>query len=224
MSRFNKSGLIELLKRYKLWLIGACICCIVLVLAIILNYLAIGKNAKYIKTPSYLNQNNQQVGVVLGGGIENNQPRPLLQDRLNTAATLLKEHKVKKLLVSGDNRYASYNEPKVMKDYLVKEKGIDPSLIAVDYGGRSTYETCERARKVYGLNKAVFISESTHLPRVLYLCRSFGIEAYGISSDGQSSAGLKVGQRFREILARTKAGINVYILGEKTVLGDKIAI
>lgn len=111
-----------------------------------------------------------------------------------------------------------------MKNYLVNEKGLDPNVIQLDNAGRSTYETCERASKIFGLTEVVLVSESTHLPRAIYTCRSFGIDAYGYASDGQSSAGLKVGQRFREVLARTKAGINVYIVGEKTVLGERIDI
>jgi len=189
-----------------------------------LSYAVIGNYGKYIEPSDALSADDPQVGVVLGGGIESGKPRPLLKDRLDLAAKLLNEKKLKKLLLSGDNRFVDYNEPEAMKNYLINEKGINPSFIALDNAGRSTYETCERAKKIYGLDKAVFISESTHLPRVLYLCRSFGIEAYGISSDGQSSAGLQVGQRFREIMARTKATINVHLVGEKTVLGDKIAI
>lgn len=206
----------------KLWL-GLLILFFIGLFLLIANYLVIGSYAKYIKQPSELN-NSGLVGVVLGGGIENGQPRPLLKDRLDTAAKLLQDRQVNKLLVSGDNRFENYNEPQVMRDYLVNNKGVDPALVYLDNAGRSTYETCERAKKIYSLDKAVFISETTHLPRVMYLCRSFGIDAYGIASDGQASSGLQIGQRVREFEARTKAFINVYIVGEKTVLGNKIVI
>ena len=161
---------------------------------------------------------------MLGGGTENGKPRPLLKDRLDTAAHLLKTGQIRKILVSGDNRYTSYNEPGVMKKYLTDQKSISPNFIQMDNAGRSTYESCERAKKIFGLDKVVLISESTHLARAVYLCRSFGTRAYGYVSDGQSAAGLRLGQRFREVLARTKATINIYIIGENTVLGNKIAI
>lgn len=199
---------------------------LVILIIIAMNYFIVGSYGKYILHDTgvisrQLNQ-IQTVGVVFGGGVENGQPRPLLKDRLDTAAKLLKGHTVRKLIVSGDNRFEDYNEPKVMQDYLVRQHGIDPELVQQDNAGRSTYETCERAKKIFGLDKALLISESTHLPRAIYLCRSFGIEAYGYKSDGQASHGLQVGQRFREIAARTKATINIYILGERTVLGQKI--
>jgi len=203
----------------------ACLVAVGLV-AIVLNYLMTGRNGRYVLTSqdqvSHIFGNEKPVGVVLGGGIVDGKPMLLLQDRLDTAAALLGSGKIRKVIVSGDNRYKNYDEPTVMRNYLIREKAIDPSFIQPDYAGRSTYETCERARKIFDLNKALLISESTHLPRAIYLCRSFGIEAYGYTSDGQSSAGLKVGQRWREVFARTKATLNIYILGEKTVLGDKI--
>jgi len=193
-------------------------------LFVLLNYLFIGRYAKHMVKIEDIETSDPQVAIVFGGGIENGRPRPLLKDRLDTAANLINQGKARKLLVSGDNRFVTYNEPQAMRNYLINEKHIDPALIQLDNAGRSTYETCERANKIFGLNRAILISESTHLPRAIYTCHSFGIDSTGLSSDGKSSAGLKVGQRFREILARTKATINIYIIGEPTVLGDKISI
>lgn len=191
--------------------------------SITINYLYIGSYKKYMVSSDVL-PDTKPVGIVLGGGIKDGKPRPLLKDRLDTAYELLEQGRVRKLLLSGDNRFEHYNEPQVMKNYLVREKGVDKEKLQLDNAGRSTYETCERAKEIFDIRTAVLISESTHLPRAIYLCRSFGIEAYGYKSDGISSAGLRVGQRFREILARTKATINIHIIGEHTILGDKIDI
>lgn len=211
-------------KHRKLLLMSGIIILASGILAVTVNYILIGRYCNYIVQWNTLSTKNPPVAIVFGGGIENDQPRPLLKDRLDTAATLFVAGKVRKLLVSGDNRFTNYSEPTVMQQYLIKQKGINPDDIVADDAGRSTYETCERARKIFSLKKALLISESTHLPRAIYACRSFGVEAYGYSSDGKSSAGLKVGQRFRETLARTKATLNIYVIGEKTVLGDKISL
>lgn len=168
--------------------------------------------------------NNINIGIVFGGGIENEQPRPLLKDRLDTAKQLLDEKVVNFLIVSGDNTRVDYNEPEVMYEYLVNELGVDSTKIQRDFAGRSTYETCERASKIFGVNEALLISESTHLPRAVYLCRHFNINAYGVKSDGEASSGLRIGQRWREVLARNKAILNVYVVGENTVLGEPIPI
>ncbi|MFT4532285.1 MAG: SanA protein [Candidatus Saccharimonadales bacterium] len=161
------------------------------------------------------------VGIVFGGGVNEDKPTDLVIERLNTAISLLGRGIVDKLIVSGDNRFLDYNEPTVMKDYLVSE-GVNPNLIQEDFAGRSTYETCERASKIFGITSAILISESTHLTRAVFLCRHFGIDSYGAKSDSSVSANIKVSQEFREVLARNKAIFNAYIYGERTVLGDPI--
>jgi vancomycin permeability regulator SanA len=165
-----------------------------------------------------------KVGIVFGGGVSEIEPLPLLKDRLDTSKELLDSGYINKLILSGDNRTLSYNEPVVMYNYLVENLKVDPDKLELDYAGRSTYETCERAKKVFGISDAYLISESTHLPRAIYLCKHFGIDAFGIDSSGESSKGLQLGQRWREILARNKAVFNIYLIGEETILGDPIDI
>jgi SanA protein len=46
-------------------------------------------------------------------------PSDILKDRLDVAFQAYEEGKIKKILVSGDNSESYYNEPEVMKDYLV---------------------------------------------------------------------------------------------------------
>jgi vancomycin permeability regulator SanA len=163
-----------------------------------------------------------RTAIVFGGGINVNlEPLPLLRDRLDTGHQLYSSGSVDKLLVSGDNRFLDYNEPMAMKLYLQK-KGVPEEDIIVDYAGRSTFETCERAIKIFGITRAFLVSETTHLPRAIFLCRHFGIEAFGYASNGESASGLLIGQRWREVLARNKAMFNAYIVGERTVLGEKI--
>lgn len=192
------------------------------------SYMSVGNYDRYMYASApeveAALDSTSEVGIVLGGGIKDGRPKPLLKGRLDTAAKLLESGTVRKLIVSGDNRFVNYNEPQVMKNYLISEKGIDSAKIQLDNAGRSTYETCERASKIFDLKKTVLISESTHLPRAIYLCRSFGIEAYGMSSDGEATDGLRIGQRWREVMARTKANINIYLVGEQTVLGTKIKV
>jgi vancomycin permeability regulator SanA len=164
------------------------------------------------------------VGIVFGSGVNDEEPLQLVKDRLHRAKDLLDRDLVQKLILSGDNRSLEYNEPAIMFDYLVNTLGVSPDNLQPDFAGRSTYETCERANKVFGVSKALLVSESTHLPRAIYLCSHFDIEAYGIKSDGLASSGLKIGQRWREVLARFKAVFNIYVIGENTILGDKIEL
>lgn len=163
------------------------------------------------------------IGIVFGGGVDGKEPTKLIQDRLDTAKTLLDKGYVSSLILSGDNRFLEYNEPTAMRDYLLK-KGVDQARLYEDFAGRSTYETCERANKIFGVEGALLISESTHLPRAIYLCRHFGITSYGVESDGNVAKSLRIPQQIREVIARNKAVFNIYIYGEKTVLGNPIPI
>jgi vancomycin permeability regulator SanA len=164
----------------------------------------------------------ERVGIVFGAGFTDEGPLEPLRDRLTTAAELYERGDVEKLLLSGDNRTLDYNEPQVMEDFLV-ERGIPRRALQQDLAGRSTYETCERAAKVFGLNSAILISQETHLPRALYLSGHFGIDGVGVVAEGSGSSPRRfIAQSFREIPARAKAVFNAQFIGENTILGEPI--
>lgn len=179
----------------------------------------VGSFRKYIlKNPNI--ENYAKIGIIFGSGVDNEgRPYKELQARLDSAAEALEMGIVERLIVSGDNRFLNYNEPIAMTKYLVEEKGIDESKIQPDYAGRSTYETCERAAKIFSVKKAILFSANSHLSRAIFTCRSFGIESYGIGNNAEANNATR-----RELLAKVKSMFNVYIYGEKTILGDPIEI
>jgi vancomycin permeability regulator SanA len=183
---------------------------------VIVCSLVISSMNKYVLTPT--SSVTAPVGIVFGAGITpEGRPYKELQARLDDAADSLERGQISKLILSGDNRFLNYNEPEAMKLYLTDTRGIDEKSLQVDYAGRSTYETCERANKIFSVNKAILFSANSHLPRAIYTCRSFGIESYGIGNTLEASNANR-----REPLARVKALFNIYVYGEKTILGEKI--
>lgn len=177
------------------------------------SYIAIERYERY--TITTLDQTTSSTIIVFGAGIINNtDPLPPLMKRLDKAAEIYRSGRIDRIIVSGDNRVVSYNEPAVMQRYL-EENGVDPSIIEPDFAGRSTYETCERANKIFDVTDAILVTESSHLPRATYLCRHFGIEAIGIPSNTEQ---IRLAQRTRELFARSKAIFNVFVYGERTVL------
>jgi SanA protein len=170
-----------------------------------------------------LDDQSAEVLLVLGGGINSNlTPRPLLENRLTATAELYQNGRYQHIIVSGDNRFENYNEPTVMKRYLTKMRGIREDVVQEDFAGRSTYESCERAAKIFGVKELVIVSQRSHLPRAIFLCRQFGIRAVGYAAD--DVPGLSKSQRLREVAANVKAFFNVYIIGEKTILGEEIRL
>lgn len=120
------------------------------------------------------------VALVFGAGLSaSGAPSPFLAARLDIAARLLDEGKVKVILVSGDNRVKTYDEPTAMRDYLLA-KGISDEFIVEDFAGRDTYDSCARAKRIFGVTQVTLVSQAYHLPRAVATCRTLGLEAEGV--------------------------------------------
>ncbi len=125
--------------------------------------------------------------MVLGAGIVNNsRPSLVLQERLDTALALYRQNKIKTILVSGSNPDSNYNEPAVMKKYLLSQ-GVNDEHIALDFGGRRTIDSCWRAKNVFKLEKVVVITQYFHQPRTTYLCKSIGLDTYPVIARDSST-------------------------------------
>lgn len=130
----------------------------------------------------------------------------MLADRVRAAAELYALGKVQKVLMTGDNSRADYDEVNVMKRYAV-EQGIAADDITLDYAGFSTYESCYRARAIFGVQQAVLVTQRFHLPRAVYTCRQLGVEAVGLGTPDWGSYHDTLLLRYgtREALATLKA-------------------
>ncbi|MBL1074431.1 YdcF family protein [Nocardia sp. 2] len=164
---------------------------------------------------------NKDVAIVFGAEIyADGQPSPFLAARLDLGRALLEAGKVKAILVTGDNGRSSYDEPTVMRNYLVA-KGVPASKIALDYAGFSTYESCARAHEVFGVDSAIAVTQDFSLPRTIALCRSVGIDAVAVGDDGQDHNGVYWKCWFRDQLATTKAMYSIIVQPEPTFLGNQ---
>ena len=120
---------------------------------------------------------------MFGAGLwRDGSPTPVLRDRVAQAAELFFAGKVEKLLMSGDNSHLNYNEPQAMREYALS-LGVPEQAIVLDYAGRRTYDTCYRARHIFGVKKAILVTQSFHLPRALYICNNLDIQVNGVASD-----------------------------------------
>jgi vancomycin permeability regulator SanA len=146
------------------------------------------------------------VVIVLGaqiapGGV---RPMPFLQYRLDTAAALLASGNATVALVSGDAAGTSGNEPAVMRDYLASV-GVDPARVVEDPFGLDTYDTCVRARQVFGVTRALIVTQRYHLARAVTLCRQAGIDADGVGAACDGCSLRLYTNAVREYFACTKA-------------------
>lgn len=161
------------------------------------------------------------VAIVFGAGLtRNGTPTPVLQDRVTTAADLYFAGKVKKLLLSGDNRFLDYNEPGAMQQFALK-LGIPENDLVLDYAGRRTYDTCYRARAIFGVRQAILVTQDFHLPRALLLCNAMGIQAAGVSADRRVYSPVPAFYwQLRELPAVAVSFLEVWITHPLPVLGN----
>lgn len=165
------------------------------------------------------NIKNAEFAIVLGAGLKkNNQPGRYLKNRLDDAITLYKKNKVKKILVSGDNGKKAHDEISVMNNYLVKN-GIPQDIIFGDYAGFNTYSTMERAYKIFGIKKAIIVSQGYHLPRAVYIARQKGIDATGYATK-QSYGKRKYFSR--EYFATIKSFFDCFLNRKSKYYGKKV--
>jgi SanA protein len=162
----------------------------------------------------------RQVAIVFGAEVKKDGTLSIvLRDRVETAVALYKSGKVEKLLMSGDNRFVDYNEPEAMRRYALA-LGIPDADIVLDYAGRRTYDTCYRAKEIFGVNSAVLVTQGFHLPRALFLCNAFGIDAIGVEARNYYYLKrLKLYWNLRELLATVQSVGDVYLLKPLPVLG-----
>lgn len=162
---------------------------------------------------------HHSVALVLGARVwRNGKPSTLLRDRLDTAISLYKAGKVDKLLMSGDNRFTHYNEPKRMRDYAIQH-GVASDDVAMDFAGRRTYDSVYRARHIFGLKSIVIVSQRSHVERALFLSKRLGVDACGVCADVKKHWNAKM--TVREIPACVSAVIDVYVRHPKPVMGKK---
>ena len=170
------------------------------------------------------------VAIVLGAAVRpSGEPSPWLRYRLDTAARLYRSGRVEAILVSGDNGRENYNEPVAMRRYLVAA-GIPAEAIALDYAGFDTYDTCVRARRIFGVTQAIIVTQDFHEPRAVSVCRAVGVEARGVADSlARNNRGTWAYSWLRERAAAVKAAGDVLswrepILGRReTSVEDAIA-
>jgi SanA protein len=164
---------------------------------------------------------SNNVAIIFGAGLRyDGTPTEVLKDRVATGADLYFSGKVKKLLMSGDNRFVDYNEPAAMREYAIG-LGVPQEDIVLDYAGRRTYDTCYRAKEIFKVDKAILVTQNFHLPRALFICNSLGVDSIGVSADIRVyRASAYRYWELREIPATTVAFVELFISQPLPVLGD----
>lgn len=209
-------------KKKILIIFGIFILALFLITFILNIYVYLSVKNQIITEEDYEIIGNVDCIIVLGGGIRGENPSPILKDRLDKAIELYKLGLAPKIIMSGDHGKEKYDEVNVMKNYAIN-KGVPSVDIFMDHAGFSTYDTMYRAKNVFGVKKAIIVTQEYHMFRSLYIANKLGLKVYGVSAKK-----IKYGGRYfreiREVLARDKDVIKCIFKPKPKYLGEQIDI
>ena len=171
---------------------------------------------------NYSNIKDVDCILILGAGIWDNKPSPMLEDRLLEGLKLYKNNISNKIIVSGDHGKSDYDEVNIMKDYLI-DKGVPSEDIFMDHAGFSTYDSIYRVKEIFKAENIIVVTQKYHLFRALYIANGLNIEAYGVNSDPRRYIGASY-RELREVAARNKDFVKMIIKPKPTYLGDEIPV
>lgn len=170
----------------------------------ILALLALDQATSYaVKDKIYTDINqlpDYKTAVVLGTAkyYAKGVPNLYYKYRIEAATQLIKQKKVEKLLVSGDNQTPYYNEPKTMTNDL-RRAGVMNNQIQQDFAGYHTLDSIIRADKVFQVQPFIIVSQQFHCERALFIAQTRNIEAVCFVAK-YPEGHIKV--RIRELFAR----------------------
>lgn len=148
----------------------------------------------------------------------------MLADRLDAALALYRDGTVPRILVSGDHGTRWYDEVTAMARYL-EARGVPPEHIFLDHAGFTTYDTLYRARAVFGVGRAIVVTQRFHLGRALFVASALGLPAEGMAADRSPyNARNLVRSNLREVGARVKAFAEVILHRRPRYLGPMLPI
>lgn len=168
---------------------------------------------------------HNKVGLLFGTSkyTIHGSPNPFFQNRIKAAADLYYAKKVDYIILSGDNQYVYYNEPKDMRREL-RYMQVPDSILILDYAGFRTFDSVIRCYKVFGQTKFTLISQEFQNQRAMYIARKSGLEVVGFNADDVDfRLGLKT--TIREFFARVNVVLDIYLFRtQPKFLGKKVEL
>jgi vancomycin permeability regulator SanA len=179
----------------------------------LVNAFVIVTACAYIYEPDSLAGYQADAVVVLGARVyKNGSLSTILRERADRGITLYEAQSGKKLLFSGDHGTHEYDEVNALKAYALSA-GVPLNDIFLDHAGFSTYESMVRAKKVFGAQMVVIVTQRFHLYRAVYVARYLGLDAVGVVSDQSGyPRNANLYNEFRESFARVKDWLYVTLL------------
>ena len=163
--------------------------------------------------------------VVLGAAQFNGTPGGVFEARLEHAVDLYKAGIAPYFVVTGGKLPADRTTEAATARRWAIAHGVPASAILGENHGRNTLESIEAVAEIlreHGLTSAVFVSDETHMLRVLRMASDQGIVAFG-SPTRTSPSDLEAGRRQKAML-HEMAGLVAYYVGGGGLFDDSATI
>lgn len=167
---------------------------------------------------------HHKVGLLLGTSkyVSTGNVNLYYKYRIAAAVRLYHAGKIDFVLVSGDNRHKTYNEPETMKQDLI-DAGIPANKIFLDYAGFRTLDSVVRCEAIFGQKDFIIISQKFHNERAVFIANSKGLKAVGFNALNPPTH-LTIKVSIREKLARVKMLIDLLTNKQPHFYGETIEI
>ncbi len=154
--------------------------------------------------------------VVMGAAQYDGRPSPVFAARLDHAVSLYLAGLAPAFVVSGGKVDGDrWTEAEVARAYAL-ERGVPGSAILVEDRGRTTLESLAGVAAILdaaGIRDALFVSDPTHMLRVLRIARDDGILAWG-SPTPRSPVEADAGRRIEATVHELGALALYFLAGE----------
>jgi len=151
--------------------------------------------------------------VVLGAAQYNGVPSPIYQARLDHAIDLYDEGVAPVIVMTGGKVPGDKTTEAAAGRAYALARGVPDDAILVEDQGRTTLESMRTVGDMlreHGLGTAVFVSDRTHMLRVLRIARDEGVDAFG-SPTRTSPVDFNVTERLRATIHEVGA-LGLYFL------------
>ena len=163
--------------------------------------------------------------VVLGAAQFNGTPGGVFQARLQHAVDLYHAGVASYLVVTGGKLPGDRTTEGATARKWAIAHGVPADHILGEFEGRSTLESLEAVEGIFrehGFTSAVFVSDRTHMLRVLRMATDLGITGWG-SPTTTSPTDLETGRR-TQAMVHEIGGLLAYYLGGGRLIEDSATV
>ena len=154
--------------------------------------------------------------VVLGAAQYNGRPSAILRARVDHAIDLYEAGLAGWIVFTGGKAQGDLTTEAATGREIALERGVPASAILVEDRSRTTLESLRGVARVLGehdLRTALFVSDRTHMLRVLKIARDQGITAWGSPTDTSPSDATFANRL--EATVHELGGLTLYFVAEQ---------